>query len=285
MKIQRVFVFGYGYSARYLAQRLAPLGVEVLGSSRQERKASHIIYQHSPQLMDEVQRAQAILISAPPSKTGHDDIFEQFAPLIVKAKPQWLGYLSTTGVYGDHQGQWVDETSAINHPGSLGQNRLHAEQQWLSLYQKHQIPTHIFRVSGIYGPGRNAMTRIQQGKKYTIVKENQFFSRIHVEDIAKALAASMAQPTPGEVFNLADDHPCAPQKVDDYACKLLQREPLPRLNFEDAELSAMARQFYNHSKKVSAEKIKSTLKLDWDYPNYEVGLREGCDLASLLASE
>jgi len=217
-----------------------------------------------------------ILLSVPPDEAG-DPVFDVMADQI-SALPslKWAGYLSTTGVYGDLQGGWVDEDSPYNPSGSRGQRRVDAERAWLDLYENANLPVHIFHLPGIYGPGRNQIVSLKKGKARRIDKPGQVFSRIHVADLAAILVASMRQPNPGSIYNVADDLPAPPQDVVEYAAELLGQEPPPLQPFETADLSPMARSFYSDSKKVRNMKIKSELGISLQYPTY----REG--LASLL---
>src|SRR5262249_20681584 len=162
-------------------------------------------------------------------------------------------YLSTTGVYGDRGGGMVDEASALLPTGPRGRARVAAEQGWLALHRDHGVPVHIFRLAGIYGPGRNALTTVRSGQARRIVKPGQVFSRIHVDDIAAVLRASMSRPRPGAIYNVCDDDPAPPQDVIALACELLNVPPPPEIPYADAEptMSEMARSFYTDNKRVS----------------------------------
>jgi nucleoside-diphosphate-sugar epimerase len=172
---------------------------------------------------------------------------------------RWLAYLSTTGVYGDRGGEWVEEDSPLSPSTERGRRRLAAERQWLALHASHGLPVHIFRLAGIYGPGRNQLMSVADGTARRIVKPGQVFSRIHVEDIATVLEASMARPNPGAAYNVCDDLPCPPQEVIAFAAELLGRPLPPEIPLDAAELSPMARGFYAESKRVSNRRIKTEL--------------------------
>jgi nucleoside-diphosphate-sugar epimerase len=214
-----------------------------------------------------------LLSSVPPDAEG-DPVLDCYAADIA-ALPGlvWAGYLSTTGVYGDRGGGWVDEDSALEPTGARGRRRLAAERAWLALQRDHGVPVHLFRLAGIYGPGRNALQTVRAGNAKRIDKPGQVFSRIHVEDIATVLEASIARPDPGRAYNLCDDDPTPPAEVIAHACALLGQEPPPLVPFEDAELSLMARSFYRDNKRVSNRRIKEELGVALAYPDYKTGLK------------
>ncbi len=183
---------------------------------------------------------------------------------------KWVGYLSTTAVYGDHQGDWVDETTPATPTAQRGTWRVQAEVQWQSI---PGLPTHIFRLAGIYGPGRGPFSKLKRVGMRRIIKPGQVFSRIHVADIAQVLAASMSAPNPGAIYNVCDDEPVPPQDVIAYAAEL-QGLPLPpEVPFDEADMTPMARSFYNENKRVRNDRIKDELGVNLMYPNYRVGLQ------------
>ena len=191
----------------------------------------------------------------------------------------WSGYLSTTGVYGDRAGGWVDEAAALRPTGERGRRRGAAETQWLDLWRRDGTPVHLFRLAAIYGPGRSALDQIRAGTAQRIDKPGQVFSRIHVEDIASVLETSMGRPHPGTAYNLCDDDPAPPATVIAFACTLLGVAPPPLVPFEQADLSPMARSFYRDNKRVANARIKQELGVRLRYPDYTTGLR------ALMASE
>ena len=191
---------------------------------------------------------------------------------------RWVGYLSTTGVYGDHQGAWVDEGTVTSPSTRRGHLRAQAEASWQDLADQAGLPLHIFRLAGIYGPGRGPFAKVRAGTARRIVKPNQVFSRIHVDDIAKVLLASISRPNPGAIYNVCDDDPAPPEDVIAFAAELLGLPIPPAIRFEDAEMTAMARSFYAESKRVRNDKIKNELGVTLKHPNYRDGLR------SLLAA-
>jgi nucleoside-diphosphate-sugar epimerase len=275
--------FGHGYSARALAGILQPRGWQVIGTTRSDAKAevlraegTEALVWPGADLTTALNRATHLLISAAPDDGGdpvlrlvRDDICAR------AARFQWVGYLSTTGVYGDHDGDWVDEGSPLTPTTARGQARVKAEAEWASL----GLPLHIFRLAGIYGPGRGPFEKVRQGTARRIIKQGQVFSRIHVADIAQVLAASIARPNPGAAYNLCDDDPAPPEDVIGYAAELLGLPVPPAEDFATAEMTPMARSFYAESKKVRNDRIKDELGVRLIYPDYRTGLR------ALLAAE
>jgi nucleoside-diphosphate-sugar epimerase len=287
----RLFCFGLGYSALALARRLHAGGWTVGGTCRGEDKRdalaregieAHVLDRDRP--LDDVTAALAgtthLLSSVPPDAAG-DPVLARHGGAIaaIGRTLAWVGYLSTTGVYGDRAGGWVDESSALQPTGERGRRRCAAEAAWLALWQQHGVPVHLFRLAAIYGPGRSALDQVRSGTARRIDKPGQVFSRIHVEDIAAALEASMARPHPGTVYNLCDDAPAAPQTVIDFACALLGVAPPPVVAFDQADLSPTARSFYDDNKRVANTRMKQELGVRLRYPDYRAGLR------ALLAGE
>ncbi len=275
-----LFCFGLGYSASFLARQLVAKGWRVCGTCRSRDSQvelsrfgieAHLFDRGRPigNLAELLSTATHLLSSVPPDETG-DAVLDLHRAEIDAAADHlaWIGYLSTTGVYGDHAGGWVDEMSELKPTGERGQRRLAAERGWLALRQ----PAHLFRLAGIYGPGSSAFDAIREGRAKRIVKPGQIFSRIHVADIAQVLEASMARPHPGAAYNVCDDDPAPPSDVVAFAAALLNRPPPPEIPFEEAELSAMARSFYDDNKRVSNSRIKRELGVALRYPSYRVGL-------------
>ena len=192
---------------------------------------------------------------------------------------EWIGYLSTTGVYGDTGGAWVDETATPAPTGARGRRRLAAENAWLAFGERHGLAVHVFRLAGIYGPGRNALATVRRGAAKRIDKPGHVFSRIHVADIAQVLAASIAKPNPGAIYNVCDDEPAPAADVVAHACALLGVAPPPLTPLDEADLSPMARSFYADNRRVSNARIKNELGVALRFPDYRAGL------ASLLAEE
>jgi nucleoside-diphosphate-sugar epimerase len=286
---RRLFCFGLGFSARVLAARLQAKGWSIAGTTRNPEAAASLaaagidsfLFDRGRPL-DDVRAALSgathILISVPPDVEG-DSAADHHGRHIAAARPAWLGYLSTTGVYGDRDGGWVDEDSALEPTGGRGRRRVAAEASWQALARAHDLPLHIFRLAGIYGPGRNAIVSLRAGTAQRIDKPGQVFSRVHVADIATVLEASMTRPHPGRIYNVCDDDPAPPAEVIAYASTLLGRAPPPLVPFAEAKLSDMARSFYRDNKRVRNDRIKSELGIRLAYPDYKSGLK------ALLAEE
>ncbi len=281
----RLFCFGTGFSAQALIARLDPGGWRFAGTARSPEKAealktdgldAFVFDGSAPLPARALDGVSHILVSAPPGPSG-DPVLAQHGEDMARLSSslEWIGYLSTTGVYGDHGGGWVDEATPVNPRNERASFRVDAERAWLALHAEHGAPVHIFRLAGIYGPGRNMLETVRAGTAKRIDKPGQVFSRIHVEDIAGVLAASIAKPDPGAVYNVCDDEPAAPGDVVTYACELLGKEPPPWQSYEEAAktMSPMARSFYGESKRCRNIRIKTELGVTLRYPTYREGLR------------
>jgi len=270
---------GHGYSAQALAPELQKRGWSVIGTTRSAERATLLrakgvdpLVWPGADLSEALARATHILVSAAPGEGG-DPFLTSHADLICAHAPfVWTGYLSTTGVYGDHRGGWVDEHTPLTPTTKRGHLRVAAEAAWQTLAQEADINLHIFRLSGIYGPGRGPFAKILSGTARRIIKPGQVFSRIHVADIAQTLAASIERPNPGAIYNLCDDDPAPPQDVIAYAAEILGQPIPPAEDWDRAELSPMARSFYAESKRVRNDRIKDELGVKLIYPNYKSGL-------------
>ncbi|MEX0760358.1 MAG: NAD-dependent epimerase/dehydratase family protein, partial [Tistlia sp.] len=214
-----------------------------------------------------------LLASAPPGAGGDPVLAAHGAAIAALPELAWVGYLSTTGVYGDRGGGWVDEASSLTPSGERGRRRVEAEAAWLALHRDQGAPVHLFRLAGIYGPGRSQLDSVAAGTARRIVKPGQVFSRIHVEDIATVLEASMARPNPGAAYNVCDEEAADPAEVVAFAAALLGLPAPPALPFESAELSPMGRSFYDDNKRVSNRRIKEELGVRLRYPDYRAGLK------------
>ncbi len=276
----KLLIFGYGYSARFLVRELAQPAGTIRVTTRSADKAARPeaagltarIFPGTDMAAD-LAWATHVLSSAGP-EDGSDPVLAEARKAFADAANTlvWVGYLSTTGVYGDHQGGWVDETTPLTPSTERGQARVAAETEWMDLHRKHGLPVHIFRLAGIYGPGRGPFEKVRDGTARRIIKPGQVFSRIHAEDIAQVLLASMARPDPGAVYNVCDDDPAPPQDVIGHAATLLGLPQPPDIAFETAELSPMAASFYAESKRVDNRKIKEDLGVPLRYPDYRAGL-------------
>ncbi|MGR3454856.1 SDR family oxidoreductase [Pseudooceanicola sp.] len=269
---------GHGYSARALSRRLLPQGWRIHATTRNADKARALeadgVIPHvfpGTDLSAALDEATHILISAGPDAEGDPMLRHLAGHIAARAGTlEWVGYLSTTGVYGDHAGGWVDEDTPLTPSTRRGKWRVAAEAEWQAI---PGLPLHIFRLAGIYGPGRGPFAKVRNGTARRIVKPGQVFSRIHVEDIAQILAASIARPNPGAVYNLCDDDPAPPQAVIAYAAELLGLPLPPEEDFTTAEMTQMARSFYAESKRVRNDRIKKELGVRLLYPTYRDGLR------------
>ncbi|MEZ5799039.1 MAG: SDR family oxidoreductase [Paracoccaceae bacterium] len=263
---------GHGYSARALARRLLPQGWRIIGTTRDPAKADVLRDEGVEPLLwpGDLARALAqashILVSGAPDAGG--DPFLRAVPAIAAARPDWVGYLSTTAVYGDHGGAWVDETTPVTPMIPRGIWRVKAEDQWRAT----GLPLHIFRLAGIYGPGRGPFEKVRKGQARRIIRPGQVFSRIHVEDIAQVLEASIARPNPGAVYNVCDDDPAPPQDVLSHAARLLGLPEPPAVDFDQAEMTPMARSFYAENKRVRNDRLRDELGVRLIYPDYRAGL-------------
>ena len=279
--------FGHGFSARALSHRLIEKGRRVIGTTRPPDKAARLkaegvepIIWPGSEMKLALEQATHLLLSAAPDDDGDPVLAELTGEITAIAdRLDWVGYLSTTGVYGDHQGGWVDETTPLTPATKRGHQRVKAEAQWQSLAEMSGLPLHIFRLAGIYGPGRGPFAKVKRGTARRIVKPGQVFSRIHVDDIARVLEASIAKPNPGAVYNVCDDEAAPPEDVLAHAAALLGVELPPEEDYATAEMTPMARSFYAESKRVANDRIKDELGVELGYPTY----REG--LAALLALE
>ena len=274
--------FGHGYTAQALTPYLNEKGWTVFGTSRSKDNFSDIeksgatpILWGSDQLRSVIKQAALVLSSVAP-KDGNDPVIQMYGEDLKENSSQikWAGYLSTIGVYGDTKGEWVNESSPLKPSTNRGIARVSAEKKWL---KNNFLPSHIFRLGGIYGPNRGPFQKVLQGKAVKIIKPGQVFSRMHILDIVQTLLASISQPKPHSIYNLCDDNPAPPQDVLSYAAKLLSVDQPPIVRFEDADLSEMARSFYAENKRVSNQLIKSELGVDLIYPNYKVGLESLLD--------
>jgi len=280
----KLFCFGLGYTAEALARALLAEGWRVGGTVRdpaaRERLAAAGFEMHGfdrDSRLAEPAEALAgtthLLSSVPPDAAGDPVLDRHASDIAALGGLRWVGYLSTTGVYGDRDGGWVDEASDRAPTTVRGERRVLAEDGWLDLWRRHGVPVHVFRLAGIYGPGRNALETVRSGRAQRVVKPGQVFSRIHRDDIVRVLRASMERPDPGAAYNVCDDEAAPPQDVIAYACGLLDVPPPPEIRFADAALSPMARSFYRDNKRVANRRIKEELGVTLAWPNYRDGLK------------
>ncbi len=279
----RLFCFGLGYTAQFLGRELRAEGWRVAGTCQEaesrDRLAGEGFAVHLFSRGRKLDDAQAVLagtthllISVPPDAAGDIVLAEHGSDIPALPELRWVGYLSTTGVYGDRGGAWVDETAELRPSGERGRRRVAAEREWLDLHRRRGIPVNIFRLAGIYGPGRNALDTVREGRAQRIDKPGQVFSRIHVADLVAVLRAAMGHRRAGAVYNVCDDDPAAPEAVVAHACRLLGVPPPPLVPFDQAELSPMARSFYDDNKRVDNRRMKEELGVRLRYPSYRDGL-------------
>ncbi len=281
--VRRLLCVGFGYSARALAGRLRAQGFGVCGTSRSQADVAALrtagieavafdAARPSGELVAEVARASHVLVSVPPGEDG-DGLLRHHGDALVRAPHlRWLGYLSTVGVYGNRGGAWVDEETPIAPASQRSVWRAAAEAQWLAFGGTHGRRVEVFRLAGIYGPGRSPLEALKAGTARRIVKPGQVFNRIHVDDIAAVLAAAIDGPPRHQLYNVADDEPAASHEVVTFAAGLLGVAPPPLQTFAQASLSPMARSFYSECKRVDNARLKAALGVKLAYPTYREGL-------------
>lgn len=276
----KLFIFGIGYTALTLINAYKDRFTHIAGTVQSPEKANelysngisaHVFGQVSDALNADIAQADAILASIPPNESG-DPGFTLLHHNPHKLNAQWIGYLSTVGVYGDHNGEWVDETSPTLTNNIRSKHRLIAEADWRVFADELGARGFIFRLPGIYGPGRNSLRDIADGTIRHIKKPDQVFNRIHVDDIAASIIATMSDNIPGGIYNITDDEPASQSEVVTYAAGLMGVDTPPAVAFEEAELSELARSFYLENRRVSNAKIRAIPDFELLYPTYREGL-------------
>ncbi len=276
-----LFAFGLGYCALHWIEREA-LG-RVRGTVTTPDKAARLAERGIEALVLDGDRADAgvaaaladsdaILVSVPPEEAG-DPVLPRYADAIAASRARWIGYLSTIGVYGDWGGAWIDEGVEPRPVSARTRRRIAAEADWLALGARAGQAVAVFRLAGIYGPGRSAIDQLRAGTARRIVKPGQVFNRIHVSDIAAALSASLARPDAGALYNVTDDEPAPPQDVVAFAAGLIGVEPPPETPFDAAAMTPMAASFWSANKRVRNRRLREDLGVDLAYPTYREGLR------------
>lgn len=280
----RLFCFGLGYSASRLARKLADQGWDIAGTCRSPEGVAELCEQGFDAFLFDGERpledaetvlkeTTHLLNSVPPDAT--DPVLALHRQDVIDIKGlRWAGYLSTTGVYGDTGGAVVNETATLKPTSEHGLRRVRAEEGWLGLHRDHGLPAHIFRLPGIYGPGRSALDQVRAGRARRILKPGHLFSRIHVDDIGNVVKASMALPHPGAIYNVADDEPASPADVTGFACEILGAAALPVIAFEEAakDMSPMGLSFWQDNRRIDNARIKEDLGITLLYPSYREGL-------------
>jgi nucleoside-diphosphate-sugar epimerase len=284
-----LFVFGLGYSAGAFARTMKGRADPIGGTVRTEEKAARLRAEGIAAVVFDgkapgagvgaaLANATHLLVSIAPGEEGDPVLTHHAGDILAARELGWIGYLSTVGVYGNYGGAWVSERTTPHARPGRSLRRLEAEKAWQKLGDERQTPLAIFRIAGIYGPGRNALRNLEDGTARRIVRPDQVFNRIHVDDIAAALAAAIERNAAG-IFNLADDEPCPPQDVVEFAATLMGMPAPPEIPFENADLTPMARSFYGENKRVSNRRLKDELGVALRYPTYREGLeslwREG----------
>ncbi|MSO64199.1 MAG: SDR family oxidoreductase [Alphaproteobacteria bacterium] len=280
-RVNHLFCFGLGYTALALAARLRSEGWQVSGTSTTPEKQAALIAQGFPTLLfsrqapiaaDRFAGVTHVVSSVPPDRDGDPVVQVHGRDLLSTRSLRWLGYLSTTGVYGDRDGATVDEDSELRPSNERSVRRVGAERQWLGLWRARGLPVHLFRLAGIYGSGRNPLDVIRAGQARRIIKPGLVLGRIHVDDLVGILLASMAHPHAGVVYNVTDDEPVAPAEIVTYGCQLLGVVPPPEESHRTAEMSPLLREFYADSKRVANRRIREELGYRLRYPTYRAGL-------------
>jgi len=281
--MKHLFCFGLGYSARELARRLPAKGWRITGTATtadgvraiQARGFLGLAFDGTAPgagIGQSLSTATHVLVSIPPGPSGDPVLLQHADDLAAASTLEWIGYLSTIGVYGDRQGGWVDEDTEPAPNSDRSRRRLAAEQAWQAFAARHGNKLQIFRLAGIYGPGRGAIDNVRDGSARRILKPGQVFNRIHVADIARVLEAAIEGRGTRAIYNLTDDEPAAPDEVIAYAAELLGVLPPPAIPFESADLTTMGRSFYQENKRVGNARLAADLGVELEFPSYREGL-------------
>jgi nucleoside-diphosphate-sugar epimerase len=278
-----IFCFGFGQVAKSFLTKIDlenyKINLSITSRNETSKKNFNGISYHNyfldgekydQDLISNLKKSDHILISIPPIE-GSDIVFKMFSKFIKDSKVKWVTYLSATSVYGNHDGEWVDENSKNKPTSQNGIDRLKAENSWLSLNIKYNLPIQIFRLSGIYSNQNNILSRLKMGTAKLINKKNHFFSRVHVEDIGNILYESLTKFKEGEIFNISDDKPSSSEEVTLYAAKLLNIKDIKKVEIESLE-NSMLKNFYKDSKKVNNKKMKEFFNYRLKFPTYVEGL-------------
>ena len=280
--MNKVLIFGYGYVARFLSEKIIANGNTVLATSRDSNKMNtqvdkltlihpDKINSKLTELKDETTH---LIVSAPPNESG-DVFLNQYQDILLSMSSlKWIGYLSATNVYGDHNGEYVNELSSLKGRTSKGINRIKAEGQWIEYSKENDLPLHIFRIAGIYGPERNIYERIKSNKFNHIIKHDQYFSRIYIYDLVNILLASMNKPNPINIYNVADDMPSNISDVVDFICQRTSCSIPKKISFEDLDIDQKKESFYSENKRINNRLLKEDLGIILKYPSYREGYEE-----------
>ena len=279
----KLFFFGFGQVAKYFLNKLIQekynFDLVTTNTKKTENKIfnkfnfqSYYFFNNKfdPQLLNELENSNKVLISIPPIE-GHDVVLKTFHKIFKESKFDWITYLSATSIYGNKNGEWVDENTNPNPTSSRGIARLNAEKAWLEYFKNYKIPIQIFRLAGIYSNENNVLKRLKLGTQTVIEKKNHYFSRIHVEDIAEILFISLKKFNSGEIFNISDDYPSSNIELVKYAASLINIK-IPKSISVDQIESEMLKDFYKDSKKIKNQKMKSFFEHNLKYPTFKEGL-------------
>ncbi len=279
----KLIFFGAGYCSKFIMPKLNS-GFEIICTHKENIKSEKFDNElniHRLTLNDFEKNKEFYfsgathIINSIPPENDQDLVYNLLKSLNINlVSLKWFGYLSSTSVYGNHNGDWVDEDTEVKPLTKRGKKRRRVEEIFLNMYQRQNFPSHIFRLPGIYGPGRSAIDKLNNGKKLVIKKKSQFFSRVHVEDIAQAIILSMKNITPGEIFNVTDNFPSSSEEVTLFAAKILKIKKLEYINIDSDRIGSVIKDFYSDNKKVSNKKIKKILGWTPKFENYKLGLKD-----------
>ena len=280
----KLFFFGFGQVAKYFLNKLIQEKYNFDLITTNTRKTENKIFNQinfksyyffnnkfDPNLLNELNNSNKILISIPPTE-GHDIVLKTFHKAFKESKFDWITYLSATSIYGNTNGEWVDENTNPNPTSFRGISRLNAEKAWLEYFKNYKIPLQIFRLAGIYSNENNVLQRLKLGTQNIIEKKNHYFSRIHVEDIAEILFVSLQKFSSGEIFNISDDYPSSNAELVKYAASLINIK-IPKSISVDQVESQMLKDFYKDSKRVKNQKMKIFFGHNLKYPTFKEGLK------------
>ena len=280
--MNRVLIYGYGYVARFLSEKIIANGNTVLATTRDPNKINVQIDKLTlihpdkvnSKLVDYGDEITHLVVSVPPNESGDIFLKQYKDSLLNMSSLKWIGYLSATNVYGDHNGEYVSEFSSLKGTTSKGINRIKAEGQWTEHSKENNLPLHIFRIAGIYGPERNIFERIKLNKFNHIIKNNQYFSRIYISDLVNILFASMNKPNPINIYNIADDMPSSMCDVVEFICQKTSCTIPEKISFEDLDKKQQQDSFYSENKRINNRLLKEDLGIILKYPSYREGYEE-----------
>ena len=280
--MNRVLIYGYGYVARFLSEKIIANGNTVLATTRDPNKINvqidKLTLVHpdkvNSKLVDYGDEITHLIISVPPNESGDIFLKQYKDSLLNMSNLKWIGYLSATNVYGDHNGEYVSEFSSLKGTTSKGINRIKAEGQWIEHSKENNLPLHIFRIAGIYGPERNIYKRIKLNKFNHIIKNDQYFSRIYISDLVNILFASMNKPNPINIYNIADDMPSSMCDVVEFICQKTSCTIPEKISFEDLDKKQQQDSFYLENKRINNRLLKEDLGIILKYPSYREGYEE-----------